>query len=297
MKLILIKTFCWLQLAVNAQNFIEYHKECNIAVNMIEQGQFEIAKDVLLSAFETVDGDVYPIDLFNLAKCYSQLGDRENALKYLELSLQKDKLKQFAEIHHLWFEPILGSKQWNQIKDSTYYIVNKKNDFWKTEFREKLGELTQEFHQLELEYYDSIIIYYPHDTTLLNNYKDSLNQLFQPAQKYLTRVIETRGIPDYRTNKSAHLWIFTCLYHFNPETLKKISSIAKSFIKNGDVPPWTYAYIIDRLAEHEEKESVYGFHNHFDQPTPEMIHNAEAIGFPMDAAFTVRIMHKIPEYE
>lgn len=106
--------------SVYSQNTIHYHSLSNQACKALEDGFTDQAYIFLTEAFSL---SKHPIaaDLFNMAKCYSQMNEPDSTEKYIDLALHRNpKIGRAIRIHNLWFEPVLGTEKWKTIVQKTY---------------------------------------------------------------------------------------------------------------------------------------------------------------------------------
>lgn len=104
---------------VRGQNYIEYHKLCDEAAKQIEMGMLLPAQGMLMHAFSLVP-EPKAIDLFHMAKCWSQNENADSTKYYLDKALSMDpRIGRLTRIHNLWFEPVFGISDWEKINAST----------------------------------------------------------------------------------------------------------------------------------------------------------------------------------
>lgn len=109
-----------------AQDYFQYNRYCNVAAQFIEDGQFDLAVGQLYFAYDFVDKPLL-IDQFHMAKCYSQLEERDSVIHYLDLIVgQESRIDQLIRLHNLWFEPILGKHVWEEYlkKSNANYVLH-----------------------------------------------------------------------------------------------------------------------------------------------------------------------------
>jgi hypothetical protein len=119
----LIQIICVLlgskSLIARGQNYIEYHKLCDEAAKQIEMGMLLPAQGMLMHAFSLVP-EPKAIDLFHMAKCWSQNDNADSTKYYLDKALSMDpRIGRLTRIHNLWFEPVFGISDWEKINAST----------------------------------------------------------------------------------------------------------------------------------------------------------------------------------
>lgn len=278
-----------------AQGYIAYHNDCNSAAELIEQGNFEVAKHTLLRAIQRVD-EPLAIDYFNLAKCYSQLDESDSTLHFLELSLELDmRTKDICAVHYLWFEPILGTDKWNQVLETDY---RKKEQLTAKQLQllakmENLVELDQYYNKIQT---DSISVYYPEDTLLYNAYSDSVDMNVRLIQSELDKIIKTAGWPGKKvTGRQTSDGLL--LLHVSDEWFYKRSDQLIAEIDKGNLMPWEYADIADRKRHEHQLPVLYnGYFATKDEVTEEIKRNCETIGAPLGKTRTIRAYYRMQSY-
>jgi hypothetical protein len=81
------------------------------------------------------------------------------------------------------------------------------------------------------------------------------------ATDLLLSVTARYGWPDalhwgHETQQNA--WLLAQHADANPKAQKRFFALLKAAFEQGTVPPWNYAYLVDRRATHEDKPQVYG---------------------------------------
>ncbi len=264
----------------SSQGYIAYYNKCNDAFELIEKAEYNSAKELLLSAIQSVK-EPLAVDLFNLSKCYSQLNQRDSTLFYLELSLKMDfRVKKACIIHRPWFEPILGAEKWNKIKNTDYYEPVKLNKREKELIRQvnELASIGQHFRKIVI---DSIEVYHLLDTMLISLYWDSvrINDLIVSGE--LDQLINKNGWPCINPNYEI-AYAELLLIHASDQWFNKMSSILIQEIDKGNLNPHSYATIADRIQLRNNLPPLYnGYAAENNQYTEEIIRNCKIIGVPI----------------
>lgn len=276
-----------------SQGYIDYHNACNEGAELIEQAHFQEAKTKLDFAIKSVEKPL-AIDYFNLAKCYSQLNEKDSTLHYLELSLKTNFLtKKLCSLHYLWFEPILGSAKWHQLLDSNYYqydepISNEQRLLLKT--IDTLLVLDQQYIKIQT---DSISVYYPNDTILYNLYSDSIRMNQDFIQNSLDSIIEKYGWPGEKVNKQLTMSSLL-LIHVTDEWFQKNNEILIEQIDLGNLHPWEYTDIADRKRHEHNLPVLYnGYFATKEEPTETIKENCKKIGAPLGKTRTIRAYYRM----
>jgi len=275
-----------------SQNYIDYHNDCNAACHLIVAGDYMEAKELLSSAINKVQ-EPMAADLFNLAKCYSQLNDRESTLYYLELAIEGDfRIKSAFHTHESWFKSILGTDRWNKVAN-TVHATPKEMSSIQLNVREQLNVLDS----IDLHYRrilsDSIVPYYPNRITLIALYMDSMSRNDQVVFDSLYAITLKYGWPGSQfcgTEIASHL-----LLHFSEESLAKMDELLKQAIKEGQLFPTHYANIVDRLRRENNLDPLYnGYFGARDEMTTEVEKNCRTLGIPWGIAKQNRTYLRFP---
>lgn len=175
-----------------SQHFIDYHNKCNFAAESIDRGDFVTAQAFLADAFSCVP-EPLPVDCFQMAKCYSQLGNADSTLHYINLAMEKPRLKKIIRIHFLWFEPILGTEKWEEIVAKTREETNYEPNEFVQRMNPTMDYLNALFTQHQKVFYDSIRIYYPHDSLLTEKYLDSMQMAQARGLMVFDSIVQSLG--------------------------------------------------------------------------------------------------------
>ena len=230
---------CFTTQKVQAQNYIEYHTICNQAVEQLELGMIIPAKGMLTHALSLVKTPE-PIDLFHLAKCYSQENEPDSTLHYLKKSMAGDpRVGKLVRIHHLWFEPVLGKEKWEEIEQESHHFLP----------REMTDDETSVY--LKLKYIDSLSSYYdstirnisfytfPVDTALMKIYFDSVHQKNEVALIAFDELVkENRCFP---FSHPTHKLLFSeFIRHIPTEYFEENEDLFLQALQHGTIDPYSY---------------------------------------------------------
>lgn len=238
-KWFLIFVTCFTFQKIQAQNFIEYHTICNQAAEQIELGMTIPAKGMLTHALSLVKTPE-PIDLFHIAKCFSQENEPDSTLHYLKKSMAGDpRVGKLVRIHYLWFEPVLGKEKWVEIEQESHHFIP----------REMTDEETTVY--LKLKYIDSLSSYYdstirnisfntfPVDTVLMRIYFDSVYLKNEVALIAFDEMVkEYSCLPFSHPN---HKLLFSeFIRHIPTEYFEKNEALFLNALQQGTIDPYSY---------------------------------------------------------
>lgn len=285
----------WTFSKVFAQSYIQYHNTCNEATQLIQLGEFQKAKDMLRPAIEGVDTP-QGIDLFSLAKCYSQLNEPDSAEYFLDLGLRTQPfIDDFVALHDQWFVPILGEERWKEITSTDYFRLIERSPE-----KEALQMQLRELHKLDQHYQkiltDSIRVYYPNDTSLQKLYKDSMQMDDKIIEHFLDSMLANKGWPGKRLSGS-NGYASLLLLHVSDSWYVKNKELLIKQIDKGNLMPWDFTDIADRKNFEQDLPIEYnGYNSTKDEITEMIIWNCKNIGAPLGVARNIRVHYRIDGY-
>ncbi len=268
-----------------AQNYIQYHNLCNEGCQLIQDGLYSDAKEKILDAIDLVDQPL-SVDYFNLAKCYSQLNAPEITEYYLKLSLETTLrgTKKYIE-HGLWFEPVFGKEKWNEILNADY-SKGEPAEFQLMLF-DKVDALIKIDRKYMDLYYDSMVVYHPFDSVLLEIYQDSLDLNRAIVLDGLEEIINSYGWPSCQLNGFSGMD-----YHFvfmvSAEWFFRMEERLIEEIEKGNLYPWAFAEMADRVRGNSGLPCKYNGVFCNPEVTPEIRKNCKEIGVPLGKVKYIR---------
>jgi hypothetical protein len=272
--------------ASQAQNYIAYHNKCNAACPLIDDGHYKEAKQLLLAAMRLVDVPL-PVDLFNLAKCYSQLAEKDSTLLYLEAALTQDfRAASALDGHTLWFKPILGLEKWNEILEADYLVEIEFSEAEISMYKRinRLDSIDRHFIKISS---DSIEVYHPIDTTLQNLYSDSVVINGALVITELHQIIKEFGWPGTKRYTTVADPAF--IIHLSDEAFRNLKATLTLGIDVGNLPPWSYVDIADRVRRRNGLKPMYnGYFATEEEPTAQIELNCKTIGAPLGRVRKIR---------
>lgn len=270
---------------INSQNYIQYHNLCNEGCQLIDDGLYVEAKDKILDAIDLVD-EPLSVDYFNLAKCYSQLYSPEATLYYLELSLKLTNrgTKKYIE-HSLWFEPVFGKEKWKQMLAVEY--VSKDSSESQLALLREVDVFVKLRNKYMSLYHDSIIVYHPYDSVLIELYKDSLDFSGRLVSDGLENIILKYGWPGEKLTGWGSLeYLF--VDGRSSEWFYKMEEKLIAEIDKGNLYPWVFADMADRAYGNSDLPCRYGTIFCDSDVTPEIEENCKRVGAPLGKVKSIR---------
>lgn len=248
-----------------AQQFNRYHSFANQACKAMEDGMLEPAYILLTQAFSY---DIKPkaADYLNMAKCYSQMNEPDSTEKYIRLAIARNpKIKGVVRTHNLWFEPVLGTKKWSEIKESM------KVGFELTEDAERVNrELTviDSINRQSYWRYRKIIEEDPLksiDTVLRDVYWDSVRQMMLTTAPQLDSILLSLSV-DLLTHPAVEE-AFLLLHSSYPDTYwRPRREMYESLFEKGFMTPDVLSYLYQE--EYFGKDNSFNYlgysPNHFE---------------------------------
>ena len=243
----------------------------------MSKGEYKTASDSLKKAISSVDRP-FGKDVFNLAKCYSQLNKKDSCLYYLEIALKMQDLTAVLETHRLWFEPILGEEKWHELTSKNYFEPSV-HEKWQIDLIEEikgLAKLDQHYRKILT---DSIEVWHFNDTALISLYNDSVKYIDDIVQNELEDIIKRYGWPSQRVLRNHDVSPGVILIHSSDAWFQKMDTILLNEIDNGNLNPNSYAMIADRIRLRSNLSPLYNSYSATNNElTEEVIENCRKIG-------------------
>ncbi|MEQ8625141.1 MAG: hypothetical protein RJQ00_10585 [Vicingaceae bacterium] len=264
----------------HSQSFIDYHNTCNSACELMSKGKYKAATDSLKKAISSVDKP-FAKDIFNLAKCYSQLNEKDSCIYYLETAMDMMDINYLLESHKLWFEPLLGIDKWSEITSRIFQpppLVEKQQIILIEKLRD-ISKLDQHYRKILT---DSIKVWHYDDTTIINIYRDSVKYNDEIAQKEMEDVINTYGWPCQEICNYQGVNPGTFLVHASDAWFQKMNTKLLHEIEIGNLSPNNYAMIADRIRLRNNLSPLYNSYSAFNNElTEEVANNCRKIGLAL----------------
>lgn len=238
-----------------AQNYIPYYNITNEAVyRLMITKEYEKAEKLYLEAFKLEKPLIS--DYYQMARCYAGKGDTINMIKYLKLSSTE-----------VSFNPLLFV---NSKRDSVLFYKYKQQQSFIACMKEI--EKTNENHKTalktdkELKIKKDTIAYFlrvfqqsrknilKNMTDLTREQKDSLRKLADASdvvlRKSLLEYVEKNGFPEYTapgSMLSGSDFVSILLISMTEEEFDKYNPLMQRELKKGNLMPYDYGYIIDKI--------------------------------------------------
>lgn len=233
-KNLIIIGLVFLNLTLFGQNdYIAYYQLCNKAKSLFKENKIDSASILFQQAFSKVDY-VHNSNLKTASKVEKKKGNSEKAKEYLDIidrhenSINRNLKRQIDS---------LGNKD-QQIRTNKY--MKARDYYYKCKF-----DTTFKFNQNKLSKATSIMFDWWRT--------DSLNIL------ELNKLIKKYGFPGERlVGENSYLSAMVIILHFDRDTCNHIMiDILNNALKNGDLLPRDYAWIIDRHLNNAGKKQLY----------------------------------------
>jgi len=250
-----------------AQNYIPYYNITNEAVyRLMITKEYEKAEKLYLDAFKLEKPLVS--DYFQLTRCYAGKGDTINLVKYLKLSSTD-----------VSFNPLLYV---NSKKDSALFYKYKQQQSFKNCMKEI--EKTNEKHAIaiktdkDLKIKRDTIAYFlkifqqtrknilKNMTELTKEQKDSLRKIADASdivlRKSLLEYVEKNGFPEYTapgSMLSGSDFVSVLLISMTEEEFDKYNPLMQRELKKGNLAPYDYGYIYDKVQSRSKKNKCTYF--------------------------------------
>ena len=243
----------------------------------MSKGKYKAASDSLKKAISSIDSP-YGKDLFNLAKCYSQLNEKDSCLYYIETALKIQDLTYVLETHRLWFEPILGEENWHELTSKNYFELPTPEK-WQVDLIEEIKGLVKLDQHYRKILTDSIEVWHYNDTALISLYRDSVEYNDEIVQNELEHIIKKYGWPSQRVSGKHEAPAGAILIHSSDTWFQKMDSILIHEIEIGNLSPNSYAMVADRIRLRNNLSPLYNSYSATNNElTEEVIENCRKIG-------------------
>ena len=231
-----------------SQNYIPYYNLRNEALYYYQQGDYKNADSLLTKAFSKADP--FSKDLFLMALVKANLYDSLATVNFIKRSFTGHRssntvsiVKREMEI----FEKVIEPEELNSLLDSLdivwkNYVYKFRHDIYIDSLTKKVNALIKLDQKYRSELKEKLPQY---QLDSLRRYTDSI------VQDRLIKLISESGWPniDERLN--------TILIHFDLDNFYKYKDIILNEVKKGNLDPFWYAYMEERIMNIYFGKCVY----------------------------------------
>lgn len=258
-------------------DYFKYNHYCNEATDLIEIGELDAAYVQLVIAFSFVEKP-YPIDCFNMAKCYSQMDEPDSTLKYINASLGiNSRINLLIRTHYLWFEPILGKEIWKEVVASTHKVNTFETKKETDAFFALVDKYEDPHYNIHKTIRDSLYLFHKNDSLLIQSYLDSANNILVEGFRAIDQYLDDKGLPVLYEHSVA----FTFISRYIPDWFfEKHDKLFLEEVQKGNLHPFDYAEIYMNYKKETQNEWSEGT---FSTASINREEIAEEFGYPINS--------------
>lgn len=217
---------------------------------------YKVANESYLQAFKLEQKDKN--DLYNAACVAALAGDKKNAFKFLNLSIDRG----WVDLEHFKTDSDLGSLhddiEWKQTIFKLQEKIKQIELGYNKEAKVALEEVYKTDQGIRLEYIEAQKKYGYKSKKVdslikLMNYNDSLNTIT------VAKTLDKYGwLGEDKVGSKGNTTLFLVIQHANLKTQQKYLPMLRKAVKNGKARPSSLALLEDRVALREGRKQIYG---------------------------------------
>ena len=261
----LLFSYLFLSGFANAQDKPSYSAYISKADSLYNAKDYKNSADAYAKAFAIEMKN--PLDLYNAACSAALAGDKDNAFKYLNASVEKG----WTDIRHMKSDGDLISLHPEQRWDEVVVELSEKLEKSEAGYDKPLQKILLEVLDSDQKYrqqIDSIRKTYGYESPQVNEVFakiiviDSINLII------VTRILDSLGwVGKDKIGREANQAIFLVIQHAPYEVQLKYLPMMRDAVKKGNASPASLALLEDRVAIRGGAKQIYGSQIGYDKET------------------------------